>query len=66
MRMFKNYAPKMVAKHVSRLFRGRLYITGRGGYEFNDGQLKVPEKPQSHHYQTVNEVNQEIKRLKHL
>ncbi len=65
MRMFKCYAPKLIAKHVSRLFRGRLYIDGRGGYEFDEGQLQVPTKAQFHHYRTVSEVNQEIKRLKH-
>ncbi|MGF1726949.1 DUF1107 domain-containing protein [Photobacterium nomapromontoriensis] len=64
MRMFKRYVPKMIAKHVSRLFSGRLYIDGRGGYEFNNGLLKVPVKAQQHHYQTVNEINQEIRRMR--
>ncbi|MCW8330575.1 DUF1107 domain-containing protein [Photobacterium sp. SDRW27] len=64
MRMFKRYVPKLIAKHVSRLFSGRIYIDGRGGYEFNNGMLLVPVKAQQRHFQTVNEVNQEIKRLK--
>ncbi|AJR07523.1 hypothetical protein H744_2c0801 [Photobacterium gaetbulicola Gung47] len=64
MRMFKRYVPKMIAKHVSRLFSGRIYIDGRGGYEFNNGLLLVPVKAQQRHYQTVNEINQEIRRLK--
>ncbi len=66
MRMFKRYVPKMIAKHVSRLFRGRIYITGRGRYDFNYGQLQIPQHPEAWHYKTVNEVNQEIRRLKQL
>ena len=64
MRMFKRYLPKLIAKHVSRLFSGRIYIDGRGGYHFDKGMLLVPVKAQQRHYQTVNEVNQEIRRLK--
>ncbi|KLV06795.1 hypothetical protein ABT56_07925 [Photobacterium aquae] len=64
MRMFKHYVPQMIAKHVSRLFRGRIYIDGRGGYEFQNGQLLVPIKAQQHHFQTVKEINSEIRRLK--
>ncbi|UJF19041.1 DUF1107 domain-containing protein [Vibrio sp. SS-MA-C1-2] len=64
MRMFKQYIPSSVAKHISRLFKGRLYIDGRGGYEFNHGQLQIPANPKEHHYLTVKEVNQEIDRLR--
>ncbi|MEI8594786.1 MULTISPECIES: DUF1107 domain-containing protein [Photobacterium] len=64
MRMFKQYLPKLVAKHVSRLFSGRLYIDGRGGYEFDNGLLKVPVKAEQRHFKTVKEVNMEIRRLK--
>ncbi|OAN12567.1 hypothetical protein A3K86_17500 [Photobacterium jeanii] len=64
MRMFKRYMPKLVAKHVSRLFSGRVYIDGRGGYEFDKGLLLVPINAQQRHYQTVKEVNQEIRRIR--
>ncbi|SMY36339.1 DUF1107 domain-containing protein [Photobacterium andalusiense] len=64
MRMFKRYLPKLIAKHVSRIFNGRIYIDGRGGYHFEKGILLVPVKAQQHHYDTVNEVNLEIKRLR--
>ncbi|KKC98223.1 MULTISPECIES: DUF1107 domain-containing protein [Photobacterium] len=64
MRMFKQYLPKLVAKHVSRLFSGRLYIDGRGGYEFDNGMLKLPVKAEQRHFETVKEVNLEIRRLK--
>ncbi|AWK81044.1 TPA: DUF1107 domain-containing protein [Photobacterium damselae] len=64
MRMFKHYLPKLIAKHVSRLFSGRIYINGRGGYHFDNGLLLVPIKAQQQHFDTVNEVNQEIRRLR--
>ncbi len=44
MRMFKRYLPKLIAKHVSRIFNGRIYIDGRGGYHFEKGILLVPLK----------------------
>ncbi|WP_199187043.1 MULTISPECIES: DUF1107 domain-containing protein [unclassified Photobacterium] len=64
MRMFKRYLPKLIAKHISRLFSGRLYIDGRGGYHFENGLLLVPIKAKKRHYDTVNEVNLEVRRLR--
>ncbi len=64
MRMFKRYSPKLVAKHITRLFSGRIYIHGRGGYEFDQGFLIVPDEPEHHHYKTVKEVNSEIRRIR--
>lgn len=66
MRLFKRYTPGMIAKHVSRLFKGRIYIYGIGTFEFNYGKLILPEKAEKKHFQTVNEVNKEIIRLKNL
>jgi len=64
MRLFKRYTPGMIAKHVSRLFKGRIYIYGVGKFEFDNGKLILPEKADKKHYQTVKEVNQEIMRLR--
>lgn len=64
MRLFKRYTPSMIAKHVSRLFKGRIYIYGVGKFEFDNGKLILPERAERRHYQTVNEVNQEIRRLR--
>ncbi len=64
MRLFKRYTPSMIAKHVSRLFKGRIYIYGVGKFEFDQGKLILPERAEQRHFQTVKEVNQEIKRLR--
>lgn len=64
MRLFKRYTPNMIAKHVSRLFKGRIYIYGIGTFEFDNGKLILPEKAEPRHFQTVKEVNQEIMRLR--
>ncbi|MGB2079202.1 MAG: DUF1107 domain-containing protein [Vibrio sp.] len=64
MRLFKRYMPSMIAKHVSRLFKGRIYIHGVGRFEFDQGKLIIPEKAEQRHFKTVNEVNQEISRLR--
>ncbi|USD65644.1 DUF1107 domain-containing protein [Vibrio sp. SCSIO 43136] len=64
MRLFKRYAPNMIAKHVSRLFKGRIYIYGVGKFEFDNGKLIMPEKAEQRHYKTVKEVNQAVVRLR--
>jgi len=64
MRMFKRYTPSMIAKHISRLFKGRIYIYGIGKFEFDNGKLILPERAEKRHFKAVNEVNQEIMRLR--
>ncbi|CAH0541423.1 DUF1107 domain-containing protein [Vibrio marisflavi] len=64
MRQFKRYIPSMIAKHISRLFKGRIYIYGVGGFEFDNGKLILPAKAEPRHFQAVKEVNQEIMKLR--
>ncbi|MGL6027040.1 MAG: DUF1107 domain-containing protein [Vibrio sp.] len=64
MRLFKRYTLGMIAKHVSRLFKGRIYIYGIGKFEFDHGKLQLPEQAEQRHYQTVKEVNQAIMKLR--
>lgn len=64
MRTFNRYAPTLIAKHVYRLFKGRLYIEGRGDFEFQQGKLKAPTDADIEHYRTVKEINIEIRRLR--
>ncbi len=64
MRMFKRYFPILIAKHISRLFNGHIYINGRGGFKFNHGLLIAPTNSGEMQYQTVREINKEIKKLR--
>lgn len=64
MRLFKRYLPGMIAKHVSRLFKGRIYIYGVGKFEFDHGKLIVPEKAEARHFKAVKEINHEILKLR--
>ena len=64
MRIFNRYLPVLIAKHVYRLFKGRLYIKGRGNFEFQQGMLKAPSDADFEHYRTVKEINIEIRRLR--
>lgn len=64
MRRFKSYAPSMIAKHVTRLFKGSIYIYGIGQFDFDYGKLQLPDGAQPHHYQTVKEINKEIHKLR--
>ncbi len=64
MRFFKRYTPGMIAKHVTRLFKGSIYIYGIGKFDFDYGKLLIPDIAEAHHYQTVKEVNSEINKLR--
>ena len=63
MRVFKKYLPLMVAKHVKTFFKGRIYIHGRGRFDFQSGLLLMPMAADIPHRQTVLEVNELISRL---
>ncbi|HDC4325150.1 TPA: DUF1107 domain-containing protein, partial [Aeromonas hydrophila] len=56
MRVFKKYLPLMVAKHVKTFFKGRIYIHGRGRFDFQSGLLMMPTSADIPHRQTVVEV----------
>lgn len=58
MRIFKQYSPRLIAKHVKFFFKGRLYIKGRGGYTFEYGKLVMPQQADEVHSDTVTEINQ--------
>ena len=64
MRLFSYYSPLLIAKHIIRLFTGRIYIKGRGRFDFNNGFLQIPNKAKEKHYKTVCEINLQIKKLK--
>ncbi len=63
MRIFKQYSPKQIAKHVKFFFKGRLYIKGRGGYTFEYGKLVMPVQADDLHSLTVSEINNCIANL---
>lgn len=63
MRIFKKYLPLMIAKYVKTFFKGRLYIEGRGGYHFENGQLVMPSEADHMHMKTVREINSTIAQL---
>ncbi|RTZ15933.1 DUF1107 domain-containing protein [Vibrio aquaticus] len=64
MRLFKRYTPGMIAKHISRLFKGRIYIYGVGKFEFDNGKLILPERADTRHFKAVKEINREVMRLR--
>lgn len=63
MRVFKKYLPVMIAKYVKTFFKGRLYIQGRGGFEFENGHLIVSKSTDREHQGTVREINTTISQL---
>ncbi len=64
MRFFKHYAPSMIAKHISRLFNGKIHIHGIGEFKFQEGRLIIPTEAERAHYRMIKEINVEITKLK--
>ncbi|PSW15181.1 DUF1107 domain-containing protein [Photobacterium sanctipauli] len=63
LKIFKHYRPNQVARYVKSYFRGRLYIVGIGGYEFDGGRLLPPNSKDKKVLMTLSEVNREIEQL---
>ncbi len=61
MRIFKKYSPVLIARYVQNYFKGRVYIQGRGAYEFKKGEVIMPEGADETHYSTVQEINEVIR-----
>ncbi|BEU02860.1 hypothetical protein OAG1_16600 [Agarivorans sp. OAG1] len=65
MKIFSRYSPVKIARYVKAFFKGRLYIQGRGAYEFKNGKLEtLANHKTTKHRQTVAEVNQHIDEFK--
>ncbi|KLV11157.1 MULTISPECIES: DUF1107 domain-containing protein [Photobacterium] len=63
LRIFKHYRPTQVARHVKNYFRGRVFISGIGGFEFDCGRLLPPKKHDKKALNVLSEVNREIQLL---
>lgn len=42
MRVFQEYNPLHIARHVKTLFKGHLYIKDIGEFEFDMGKIQLP------------------------
>ncbi|CAG9000985.1 MAG: hypothetical protein CENE_02993 [Candidatus Celerinatantimonas neptuna] len=61
MKIFKKYSPKHIARYVKTFFKGRIYIQGRGAYEFDQGKLIMLNQHRTpKHRKTVAEINHYI------
>ncbi|GHA65072.1 DUF1107 domain-containing protein [Photobacterium aphoticum] len=63
LRVFKQYRPNQVARHVKSYFRGRVFITGVGAFEFDCGRLLPPKRQSRKALNVLSEVNREIQHL---
>ena len=55
MRVFKNYAPKQIAKYVVAFFKGQFSIEGQGVFEFDAGRVVVKVKMDEASKKTLSE-----------
>ena len=63
LRVFQVYRPIQVARYVKNYFRGRLFIIGIGGFEFEYGRLLPPKSADLKVLNVLSEVNKEIQLL---
>lgn len=63
LKVFKQYRPNQVARYVKSYFRGRLFIAGIGGFEFDCGRLLPPRNQSLKALTVLSEVNKEIQLL---
>ncbi|HIF9514257.1 TPA: DUF1107 domain-containing protein [Photobacterium damselae] len=63
LRIFKQYRPIQVARHVKKYFRGRVFIWGVGAFEFDKGRLLPAEHHNIQALNTLSEVNRHIDAL---
>lgn len=63
LRIFKTYRPNQVARYVKSYFRGRIFIMGIGGFEFDSGRLLPPKSGDLKALNVLTEVNKEIQML---
>ncbi|OBU17731.1 hypothetical protein AYY19_12640 [Photobacterium aquimaris] len=63
LRIFQVYRPVQVAKYVKNFFKGRLFIIGIGGFEFEYGRLVPPKSTDIKLLNVLSEVNKEIQIL---
>ncbi|PSU81099.1 hypothetical protein CTM93_16180 [Photobacterium phosphoreum] len=63
LRIFQVHRPIQVAKHVKNFFKGRLFIIGIGGFEFEYGRLLPPKSADLNALNVLSEVNKEIQIL---
>lgn len=59
MRVFKNYAPKQIAKYVVAFFKGQFSIEGQGVFEFDAGRVVVKVKMDETSRKICKEINEE-------
>ena len=59
MRVFKNYAPKQIAKYVVAFFKGQFSIKGQGVFEFDAGRVVVKVKMDEASKKIYKEINEE-------
>ena len=59
MRVFKNYAPKQIAKYVVAFFKGQFSIKGQGVFEFDAGRVVVKVKMDEASKKIRKEINEE-------
>lgn len=62
MRVFKKYAPVMIARHVVLLFKGSFFIQGIGEFAFDCGKVVIGKTETINDYRlkVCREVNEAI------
>ncbi|WP_087026665.1 DUF1107 domain-containing protein [Thaumasiovibrio subtropicus] len=63
LKVFHQYRPQQIARFVKSFHRGRFYVHGIGGFEFDLGKVMMPRHQQRPHLVAMAEINRAIKVL---
>ena len=63
MRVFQEYNPLHIARHVKTLFKGQLYIKDIGEFEFDMGKIQLPVGKDLSLLSVMSEINRCVTNL---
>lgn len=63
MRVFQEYNPVHIARHVKTLFKGHLYIKNIGEFEFDMGKIQLPVNKDISLLNVMSEINRCVSNL---
>lgn len=64
MRVFKEYNPLHIARHVKTLFKGHLYIKDIGEFDFDLGKIQLPVGKNIKLLSVMSEINRCVHNLR--
>lgn len=63
MKIYKRYNSMRIARYVKTLFKGQIYITNIGQFEFDQGKVLMPYDGDFQRLTVMSEINRQVSAL---